>query len=129
MARLYDKPESRRRRLITLSFALATTPPDQPLFVAGNYLRLREVREVHSVVAASATLQLRKCASGTAPASGTALLSSTLAADSTVNVPLSGTIDTTAGVADFTPGQFLALDVTGTLTGYQGAITVVFEVY
>jgi hypothetical protein len=128
MANLYDK--NRRRRLITLSFTPGTTPPDQPLFIADNYLRLRAVREVHSVVgSASATLQLRKCASGTAPASGTALLASALAADGTVNIPVSGTLTTTLADRDFTPGQFLALDVTGTLTNYQGAITVVFEVF
>lgn len=126
MANLYEK--NRRRRLITLSFT-ALSPADQPLFVAGNNLRLREVREVHSVVAASATLQLRKCTSGTAPASGTALLTAALAADSTVNIPVSGTLVTTAGVQEFKPGDFLALDASGTLTDYQGAITVVFEVY
>lgn len=125
MSALYSN--LRRKRLINLSFTFLS-PADQPLYVADQNVRLISVKEVHSVVAASATLQLRKCSSGTAPASGTALLAATTAADSTINIPLTPALTTTQADRYFVPGQFLALDVTGTLTGYQGTISIVLEV-
>lgn len=119
---------TRRRRLFEVSFTFLT-PADQPLYIARQPVKLRAVREVHSVVASSATLQIRKCTAGTAPASGTAMLSTTLAADSTINTPVSGALSTTNTALQLNPGEFIALDVTGTLTNYQGAITLVLETY
>lgn len=117
---------TRRKRVFEISLSFLT-PADQHIYVARQPTKLVAVREVHSVVAAGATLQLRKCTSGTAPASGTAMLASTLLADSTINIPVSGVLSATGSALQLQPGNTIALDVTGTLTNYQGCVTLVLE--
>lgn len=119
---------TRRKRVFEVSFTFLT-PADQHVYVARQLTKVVAVREVHSVVAASATLQLRKCTSGTAPASGVAILTSALLADSTINIPVSGALTSTNANLQLQPGNTIALDVTGTLTNYQGAITLTLETF
>jgi hypothetical protein len=70
------------------------------------------------------TAVIRKVPSGTAIASGTALMSDTFNLKGTADTNQSGTLSTTAGVLDVAAGQALAIDFTGTLTAATGAFTV-----
>ena len=74
--------------------------------------------------AASATINLKKAPSGTAAASGTALLASAFAADATTNTNATGALTTTAADLSLAAGDSICLDVTGTLTSGTGVITL-----
>lgn len=98
---------------------------------ASDDFEIVKVSEVHSAGATGATLQLRKCTGTTAPASGTALLNSALALDSTNNTTVSKTVAggdfaavEGAAANRFTAGDRLALDFSGTLTGLVGTLVV-----
>lgn len=101
---------------------------------AGAEYEVVEVIESHSVAGSdggAVTADLKKCDSGTAPASGTSVLSSTFDLKSTANTPVSKT--TASGLAAeavriLTAGQRLCLDLTGTLTALAGFnVTVVLR--
>jgi hypothetical protein len=74
---------------------------------------------------ASAAVQLRKCASGTTIASGTALLTTAFDLTAAADTPqrksvAAGTMTTTVADRQLIPGDSLALDFSGTLTGLLG---------
>lgn len=114
--------------IITAPVIAAASIVDAPVFVADRDYELLEVRETHSVAgAASSTLQIRHAASGTAPASGTALLNAALALDSTANTPVRGTLTTTLADLQIARGRSIALDFTGTVTAYVGVVQLVLQ--
>lgn len=101
---------------------------DTHIFICDRDYEVLEVREVHRVVgAASSTAMVRKCTSGTAPASGTALLSAELALDSTVDVPLVGTLVSSRTTRQVPRGSTIAIDFTGTVSAYEGVVQVVLQ--
>lgn len=115
---------------VVLSYVNESTAADRILFVADRNYEVVTVAESHSVVAASATLDIKKAASGVAPASGTTILAAVFAADSTINIPVikrAGVGEALTAARFIAPGDVLALDVTGTLTGYLGSITIVLK--
>jgi hypothetical protein len=123
--------KSRFPAVFTITAPLLAASVDQHVYVATRPGRVLEVREVHSVVGGSgATVNLRKCTSGTAPASGTSMLSAAVNVESpTVNVPRTATLSTTLINREFAAGESLALDFSGTLTGLVGHVTIVLETY
>lgn len=102
----------------------AATPADGPLFTAPRACRVVSVTVRILGTAASATGMLRKAPSGTAAASGTALLASAFAFDATTNTNLTPGLTTTAADLNLAAGDSVCLDVTGTLTSATGSITV-----
>ena len=118
--------------IVTCHFT-AGEAADKQFFVADRAYEVMEVVEVHRVAgAASSTGDLKKCASGTAAASGTSVLASTFALDSTADTPVhkhvaNGGLSTTAGVTSIARGDSLAVDVTGTVTAYEGVFQVVLK--
>lgn len=105
---------------------------DKQVFTADRDYYLEEVIETHVATASSATAMIERCASGTAPASGTDLLASTFALDSTANTPVyktrSGGGVLSSGAANLIRrGQSLAVDFTGTLTNYEGVFVFVLR--
>lgn len=73
------------------------------------------------------TLNIRKCASGTAPASGTSVLASTLNLKSTAATPVAGTLSATQSALLFEAGDSVSFDYTGTLTDLVGSATLTFQ--
>ncbi len=69
---------------------------------------------------AGRTLQLLKVPNGTAPASGTNLLTAGVAMTGTANTNTSGTVVSTPGVAILTAGDSLSLNPSGTPTNCVG---------
>lgn len=115
---------------VVLAFQFQAAPADGILWVADRHYELVDVWESHSATASSATLMLEKAVPGTAPAAGVDLLGTAFAADSTANTPVrkrAGVGTELTGGRFFNPGDALVLDVTGTLTAYRGALTVVFR--
>lgn len=121
--------------------ATARDPVDSNILVADRDYEIVKVVEVHSTAAAGgATLDLKKCSGTTAPASGTTVLASTFALDSTANTPIAKTpgfnqtgvaaavagsgITTTQANRRLTANDRLAIDVTGTTTAYVGMVQV-----
>ncbi len=104
---------------------------DQLFYLAGAPVEVIDVREVHAVAgtdAGAVTLMLRKCTGTQAPASGTALLASTLNMKATANTPQSGALTTTLNDRKLAPGDRLAVDFTGTLTALASvALSVVLR--
>ena len=87
-----------------------------------------DVREVHSTAGASSTtLDVGIAASGTAPASLTTALSSTLAIDSTANTPVQSTLTSTLANRKMDRGDQLSLNWTGTVSAYEGAVHIVLK--
>lgn len=102
----------------------AATEADGPIFTAVRACRVLSVICRVLGTAASATINLKKAPSGTAAASGTALLASAFAADATTNTNVVGTLTTTSADLSLAAGDSICLDVTGTLTSGTGVITI-----
>lgn len=102
----------------------AATEADGPIFTAPRACRLVKAMCRVLGTAASATINLKKAPSGTAAASGTALLSAAFAADATTNTNATGALTTTSADLSLAAGDSICLDVTGTLTGATGVITL-----
>ena len=101
---------------------------DTGIFVADQDYQIMDVREVHSTAGASSTtLDVGIAASGTAPASLTTALSSTLAIDSTANTPVQSTLTSTLANRKMDRGDQLSLNWTGTVTAYEGAVHIVLK--
>ena len=101
---------------------------DTGIFVADQDYQIMDVREVHSTAGASSTtLDVGIAASGTAPASLTTALSSTLAIDSTANTPVQSTLTSTLANRKMDRGDQLSLNWTGTVSAYEGAVHIVLK--
>lgn len=110
--------------LVVETFTINASSVDTIVFTAAEAMQLYYVREVHSTVSTSGVLQIRKCTGTTAPASGTACLSSTISLSSTINTVQSGTLSATASDYTLAAGDRLALTFTGTMTGLVGCVTI-----
>lgn len=94
-----------------------------PFFIAQRAYQIIEVTERHETAgtdASAVTVMLKKVPSGTAPGSGTDILSAGMSLKSTANTNQSGTLSQVAGVARITSGESLTLVTTGTLTAVVG---------
>lgn len=94
-----------------------------PFFIAQRDYYLIAMTERHEVAGSDAgavTIMLKKVASGTAPASGTDMLSAGLSLKATANTNQSGALVTTAGGLTVPRGTALCMVTTGTLTAVQG---------
>ena len=101
---------------------------DTGIFVADQDYQIMDVREVHSTAGASSTtLDVGIAASGTAPASLTTALSSTLALDSTANTPVQSPLTAPLANRTMDKGEQLSLNYTGTVTAYEGSVHVVLK--
>lgn len=108
---------------------LTSASVDQAIYIAGHPCEVISVREIHSGDgAASSTLDIKKCVGVVAPASGTTVLSSTFALDSTSNTLVSKTPASglTATLADrkLDTGNVLAIDLTGTISSLVGLVVI-----
>ena len=96
----------------------------QYVFVSDGYYEVIEAREAHTVAGGSgAAMQVRKCAAGTAPGSGTAMLGTAFDLNATADTPQyrshsAGNIVEAASQIE--PGQSIAVSYAGTLTGLLG---------
>lgn len=106
---------------------------DSHIFTADRGYELLEVNEVHRVAGAgSTTLMIEKAPSGTAPGSGTDLLGTAFATDSTADTPVHKTAAGGGLVASkvsrtLARGDSLVADFTGTMTAYEGGVTIVLR--
>jgi hypothetical protein len=101
---------------------------DIGIFVADQDYEIMDVRECHSIAGASSTtLDIGIASSGTAPASLTTALSSTLALDSTANTPVQSTLTATLANRKMDKGEQLSLNYTGTVTAYEGSVHIVLK--
>ena len=122
--------QSRQGQRVTIAFGpYADTVVDHSIFVADRDYRLVELRAVWATAGgAAAVLQLEKCASGTAPGSGTDLLATSVDLTATASTPVQRLPSRTAGVNFIPKGRHLAIDIGGTLTGLVGLSgTIVLE--
>lgn len=94
-----------------------------PFFIAQRTYQILEVTERHETAGtdgSAVTVMLKKVPSGTAPGSGTNILTAGLNLKATADTNQSGTISQVAGVARITSGEALTLVTTGTLTSLVG---------
>ena len=99
-----------------------------PFFIAQRDYQLISVTERHEVAATdmgAVTMMLNKVPSGTAPASGTAMLTAGLSLKTTANTNQTGTLSTVAGARAINRGDSLAFITTGTLTALVGVTIAV----
>lgn len=92
-----------------------------PFFIANRPYQVVSVTVRYEVASSAAeTFNLVKVPSGTAPASGTDLLTTEIALNGTANTNISGAISTVTGVAILSTGDALALETSGTPTDCSG---------
>lgn len=72
------------------------------------------------------TAVVKKAASGTAIASGTALMSDTFDLKATINTNVAGTLSATSSDLDIAAGTSLGIDFTGVLTAARGCVTIAY---
>jgi len=105
---------------------------DKTVFIATRHCILRNVREVHSVIGgSSAAVRLRKITDTSAPgaAAGSTVieLTASIGLETTINTVVSPAITATLAQRRFKPGDRIALDFSGTLTGLVGFIQLELE--
>ncbi len=102
-----------------------------PFFIADRPYYLISITERHETAGSNGgavTAMLKNVPSGTAPASGTDMLSAGLNLKSTANTNQSGTVSTVAGARTIDTGESLSMITTGTLTDLAGVtISVVLR--
>lgn len=100
-----------------------------PFFIADRPYYLISITERHETAATNGdTVMLKKVPSGTAPASGTDMLSTGILLNGTANTNLAGSLSTTAGVRSLAAGDALSMVTTGTLAALKGVtISVVLR--
>ncbi len=115
---------------IPVTFAAAANADnvDQFIFTAQRRLKVVGASEVHTVAgtdAGTVTLDLKKCSSGTAPASGTSVLAAAFNAKGTAATPQIASLSATEANLILEAGQSLAVDYTGTITSLAGVLVTV----
>lgn len=110
--------------------AAANTAPDAFVFVnptsSGEYFEIVEAVAVYEVAGgSSAAADVKITPSGTALASGTTALSSAFDLTATARTPYKATLTTTAANRIVKPGDSVAVDTSGTLTGLTGLVVMV----
>ncbi len=117
-------------RVAYVQTAAAGTAPDAVIFInptsSGEYFEIVEVSYNYDVVGgASAAADVKIVPSGTALASGTTALSATADLTATARTVRKATLTTTAANRVVKPGDSVAVDTSGTLTGLTGLGIVV----
>lgn len=100
---------------------------DKVSFVAGRKYVVQAIYgrvEVAGTDGGAVTAVIKKTASGTAIASGTALHASTFNLKGTAATNQVLTLSTTSGVTTIAQGNAIGIDFTGTLTSATGTVTV-----
>jgi hypothetical protein len=121
--------ENRRyRELRTITFQATAASIDSNIYIADKPTIVKQVQfALATQGAASSTLDIKKCTGTTVPASGTTVLSSAFALDSTINTVTTRTLSSTTSSLYLQPGDRLAVDLTGTLTGLSCLVQLVVE--
>ena len=94
-----------------------------PFFIANRFYQVITVTERHQVAGSdggAVTVTVNKVPSGTAPASGTAVITTPLSLKTTADTNQSGIVSTVQGVAILAPTDALCLISSGTLTAVVG---------
>jgi hypothetical protein len=115
------------RRVEYVQTAAAGTAPDAYVFVnptgSGEYFEISEVAYVYDVVGgASAAADVKIVPSGTALASGTTALTAAADLTATARIPRKATPATSLSSRTVKPGDSVAIDTSGTLTGLTGLV-------
>lgn len=110
--------------------AAAGTAPDGYIYVnptgSGEYFEIVEVRYIYDVVGgASAVADVVIAPSGTALASGTTALAAAADLTATARTPYKATLTATAANRIVKPGDAVAVNTGGTLTGLTGLVVEV----
>lgn len=112
---------------ITVDIEYNASSVDKVSFVANRAYRVKGIRgrvEVAGTDGSAVTAVIKKTASGTAIASGTALHSSTFNLKGTAATNQTLTLSTTDTDLTIAAGTAIGIDFTGTLTSATGVVTV-----
>lgn len=114
------------RGWVTATINYVASTPDCSFFVADRAYVVKAIRGRVDVAGTggACTVQIRKTATATAPASGTVLHSGSYNIVGTANANQALTLSTTASDLLLAPGDALSYDLTGTATSAVGTITV-----
>lgn len=115
--------------IVSINLSLASDMIDKNIFISDRVYKIKEVKEVHTTAETTAgtlTLDVKKCAGTTAPASGTTILSSTFDMKGTANTVVSK-FPIATNYALKTDDR-LALDFSAVATELAGvSITIILE--
>lgn len=111
--------------LIFINTALVAASATQSIFVATRPVRVKALSRTFGTASTSGTLQLEKIPSGTANASGTNLLTGTVALSGTTNTVASGTLIGTVASLTLAAGDRLGFVIAGTMTNLANCMVSV----
>lgn len=116
-------------RLVAASINYNANTPDCTFFVADRAYIIKSIRGRVDVAGSggACTAQIRKTPSGTAPASGSVVHTSSYNLVGTANANQSLTLSSTASDLALAAGDALSYDLTGTATSAVGNITVLLS--
>jgi hypothetical protein len=109
---------------IAAAWAFPASPVDAVFYIAPCKMRVKAVTFRPTASAAGATAVVKKAASGTAIASGTALHSNNLTLDGTAHTNQTGTLSATAADLEIAAGDAIGVDFAGTTTNATGVVIV-----
>lgn len=121
----FKNPATSSAKEVVRSFTVFTNLVGTAAATSANYERfwiapakcvIDSVEASWSVASSSGTLQVEKVPSGTAQASGTNLLTTTISTAGAANTKTAGTLSSTAATIELAAGDALALVDGGTLT-------------
>jgi hypothetical protein len=104
-----------------VSVPLAAGTVTGPVFISDDSYQLVGVKTVFGTASTSGTVQLEKLTGTTAPGSGTAMLTGTVALSGTANTVTSGTLVASQSTLQLNPGDRVGLVIAGTMTNLATA--------
>lgn len=112
-------------KLITVTARIRATDADTAIYVADRAMIVVSCSLVLVANDSGEDVMLEKCASGTAPGSGTDCLSGVMSTAGTVNTPVDGTLHASPANYTLADGDSLALDYSAGTDTADGTFTVI----
>lgn len=109
-------------QLIPINIAFTATDATRRVFIATRPMRIKAVSSEFTTASSSGTWTVEKTPSGTAPGSGTVLLSAVIALSGTANTPANGTVLSTIATITLAAGDSISIVVAGTMTNLVGGV-------
>jgi hypothetical protein len=108
--------------LMNIPVAFTATDATRHVFICTRAMRLKACSSVFTTASTSGTWTVEKLTGTTAPGSGTALLTGTVALSGSANTVANGTLIGTVASLTFAAGDRVSIVIAGTMTNLVGGI-------
>lgn len=112
-------------QVIEIPITFTATDISRRVFIALRACRVKSARSAFATASSSGTWTVEKTPSGTAPGSGTALLTGAVALSGTANTTVAGTLIATQASLTLAAGDALSIVIAGTMTNLVGGMATI----